>query len=384
MSGSNFYDSIPPFSDFSEVGEGAHYRAAPDDWIVAASDVVRSTEAIRAGRYKEVNMAGAAVIAAARNTLDGRAFPFAFGGDGAVFAAPGEHEAELAEAMAAARDWAARFLGLTLRVALAPVSRIRAAGKDLRVARYAASPDVDYAMFDGGGAAWLEAEMKAGRTPPLLSTDARPNLTGLSCRWAPMASRHGVILSLIAVPAEPGSGRFRPVMREALSVLAAEERAGHPVPAAGPSTRGYGAWTELEPDAQSACGGALKVARKQTMISRALFSTGIAAGGLKPRAYKRELAANSDVRKYDDALKLTADCRSETADRLEALLTHAEDEGRCRFGLHRQDKAIVTCLVPDYRRADHMHFVDGAAGGYAMAAKQMKSKMGADAFLGWA
>ena len=110
-------------------------------------------------------------------------------------------------------------------MALAPVSRIRAAGKDLRVARYAASPDVDYAMFDGGGAAWLEAEMKAGRTPPLLSTDARPNLTGLSCRWAPMASRHGVILSLIAVPAEPGSGRFRPVMREALSILAAEERA---------------------------------------------------------------------------------------------------------------------------------------------------------------
>jgi hypothetical protein len=44
------------------------------------------TKAIAEGRYKAVNMAGAAVIAAVTNALEGREFPFVFGGDGASFA----------------------------------------------------------------------------------------------------------------------------------------------------------------------------------------------------------------------------------------------------------------------------------------------------------
>lgn len=389
MAGFDFYDSIPLFSDFGEVGDGAHYHPAPDDWIVAASDVVRSTEAIREGRYKAVNMGGAAVIAAARNALDGRAFPFVFGGDGAVFAAPGACEAALAEALAAVRDWAARSLDLTLRVALVPVSRIRAAGRDVRIARYAASADVDYAMFDGGGAAWLESEMKAGRTPPLLSTPgAAPDLSGLSCRWAPMDARHGVILSLIAVPAGARqAAAFRPVMREVLDVFEFEERAASPVPAGGPRLVMSEDAMRLEALAAAPGGGvdaALRRIKRESLIAKFLFMTGVSAGGFKPSRYLKELVVNSDVRKFDDGLKLTADCSVEIADRVEALLAAAEDAGVCRFGTHRQDQAIMTCLVPDHSQSDHVHFVDGAAGGYAMAAAQMKTRIGAGAFLGWA
>jgi Protein of unknown function (DUF3095) len=34
----------------------------------------------------------------------------------------------------------------------------------------------------------------------------------------------------------------------------------------------------------------------------------------------------------------------------------------------------VTCIVPSQLSRDHMHFIDGAAGGYAQAAQQMKAK----------
>lgn len=388
MTGFEFYDSIPTFADFGEVGDGAHYRPAPDDWLVAASDVVRSTEAIRLGRYKAVNMAGAAVIAAARNALGGHSFPFAFGGDGAVFAAPGAYYDDLALALAAVRDWAARSLDLTLRVAITPVAKVRGAGKDLRIARFASSPDVDYAMFDGGGAAWLEAEMKAGRTAPLISAPGvDPDLAGLSCRWAPMQARHGVILSLIAVPADQGRDAFLPVMQEVLELLEAEGGAANPMLTSdlrlGPTDEAL----EMEARAAAPRGdvaAAVKAAKRETLLVRFMMATGIPIGGLKPREYRRELAANSDVRKFDDGLKVTADCSVETADRIEAALTRAEEAGICRFGAHRQGQAIMTCLVPDHTRSDHMHFVDGADGGYAMAARNMKAKMGADAFLGWA
>ena len=47
--------------------------------------------------------------------------------------------------------------------------------------------------------------------------------------------------------------------------------------------------------------------------------------------------------------------------------------GAVRFGLHRQDAALMTCFVPSYSASDHVHFVDGARGGYASAAAAIKA-----------
>ncbi len=61
-----FYDTVPVFDRFVGIMEPERYRSVPDDWIFGLADVVQSTAAIAANRYKAVNMAGAAVIAAAR------------------------------------------------------------------------------------------------------------------------------------------------------------------------------------------------------------------------------------------------------------------------------------------------------------------------------
>jgi hypothetical protein len=42
--------------------------------------------------------------------------------------------------------------------------------------------------------------------------------------------------------------------------------------------------------------------------------------------------------------------------------------GVARYGLHRQSDALMTCFTPTVF-GHHFHFIDGAAGGYAMAAK---------------
>ena len=163
---------------------------------------MQSTAAIAANRYKAVNMAGAAVIAAVANALDNRDFPFVFGGDGASFAvAPPDAEAACA-ALAATATWVQEELDLTLRVAMLPVRVLREHGYDLRVARFGASRDVSYAMFAGGGAAFADAAMKRGDfavAPAPAGT--RPDLSGLSCRFSEMPSQRGVVMSLVVVPA---------------------------------------------------------------------------------------------------------------------------------------------------------------------------------------
>ena len=85
-SSDTFYGGIPVFRGFTRLMEPSLYSPLPDDWSVGVADIVESTKAIAAQRYKAVNMAGAAVIASVTNALEGREFPFVFGGDGASFA----------------------------------------------------------------------------------------------------------------------------------------------------------------------------------------------------------------------------------------------------------------------------------------------------------
>ena len=95
-------------------------------------------------------------------------------------------------------------------------------------------------------------------------------------------------------------------------------------------------------------------------------------GPFKPKVYLRELVENSDFRKYDDTLRMVIDCTPELADTLERRLAAAAAAGIARFGVHRQDRAMMTCFAPSMIQSNHVHFIDGANGGYALAAMALK------------
>src|SRR6188472_4068489 len=131
-----FYGSIPVFRGFDRLMDPALYSPLPDDWSVGVADIVESTKAIANQRYKAVNMAGADVIAAVTNALDGREFPFVFGGDSASFAVAPADLARARGALAATATWVREDRDLAMRVALVPVKVVRAQGLEIRVARF--------------------------------------------------------------------------------------------------------------------------------------------------------------------------------------------------------------------------------------------------------
>jgi hypothetical protein len=157
-----FYGGIPVFRGFASLMEPSLYSPLPDDWSIGVADIVESTKAIAQARYKAVNMAGAAVIAAVTNALEGREFPFVFGGDGASFAVSPDDLGRARDALAATATWVKEDLDLVMRVALVPVTAVRAQGFDVRVARFGPSANLSYAMFSGGGLGFAEAAMKRG------------------------------------------------------------------------------------------------------------------------------------------------------------------------------------------------------------------------------
>ncbi|WP_205935970.1 DUF3095 domain-containing protein [Rhizobium leguminosarum] len=375
----DFFAEVPLFSEFEGVTDAANYRPLPDGWVLALADIVGSTQAIGAGRYKDVNMAGASVISAVLNAVGKGDYPFAFGGDGALIALPGSLEAAARDALAAAQVWVEEDLNLVLRIAIVPVADTRAEGLDVRVARYSASPFVTYAMFWGGGTSWAERQMKLGRYGIARApAGTRPDLTGLSCRWSPIDARNGEIVSIIAVPGEGRPGReFQELVSGIVAITSEQNRDSHPVPADGPnlafSLHG------INREAKATAPPSRRLWQKlfiflQLGITVACYRLGIPLGRFDARRYKRDVADNSDFRKFDDGLKMTIDVDAEHLKRIETLLQQAQAKGVARYGLHRQSSALMTCFVPTPIARDHIHFIDGAAGGYAVAASQITGK----------
>jgi Protein of unknown function (DUF3095) len=373
----DFYASLPIFEGFASIMDPARYQPLPDDWLIGLTDVVSSTQAIADGRYKSVNTAGASVIAAVTNALEGRTYPYVFGGDGASFAVAARDGDAARAALAATAAWTRDDLQLDLRVAMVPVSAVTAQSLNVSVARFGPSKDVSFAMFSGGGLAWAERAMKAGdfAIPPA-PAGTRPDLSGLSCRWNDIPATRGLILSLVVAPVTHGDPAFRTLVEGLLAELESSPDVARPVPDGAPDVGWPPPGLNLEAAASRRPGESFSLRRLklllETLLAYLVMKSGIRVGGFDPAVYRRQVVENSDFRKFDDNLRMTLDCTPALADRVEQRLREARTANIARFGMHRQPAAIMTCIVPSATDSNHVHFVDGAAGGYALAAKQMK------------
>jgi Protein of unknown function (DUF3095) len=371
----DFYETIPVLDNFADAVRAENYSPLPDDWVVGFADVFGSTKAVADGRYKAVNMVGAGAIAAVANALERRPFPFVFGGDGASFAVSPSDAAAAAKALQTMAVFAREEFHLELRVAMAPVGEIRAAGPDVRVARFAAAPPCIYAMFAGGGLTWFDTAAKRGAYAlPPAEPGAQPDLSGLSCRWGVAPAKHGLVLSLIVAP-RGNDARFATLINEIVksSLAVTSER---PVTLMSLRPGNPGKAIALEILVKKASGLSRAKARIAAIrgycIAIALHIFKLKVGQFDAATYAGELVANADFRKFDDGLRMTLDCSPEFADGLEARLAAAD--AFVYWGVFRQEAAQVTCFVPSATQSGHVHFVDGAGGGYTMAAKAMKAR----------
>ena len=374
----DFYKYLPVFRDFTQIANEACFRPLSDDWVVGVADVQQSTKAIRENRYKAVNMAGAAVIASVANALKNRDFPFVFGGDGASFAVPAADAVLARGALAETATWVREDLDLTLRIGMASVADIRAQGHDVRVARYVPSDNISIAMFSGGGLAWADAAMKRGEialapAPP----GSHPDLSGLSCRFELIPARRGQILSLVVMPGADASPEdFRAVIKAITRMVETTPDASRPVTGADLRIKWPPQGYDLEARASRRPGESIG-ARKakilaQTFLYFVIMRFGLRVGSFIPAKYIEQVIENSDFRKFDDSLRMVLDCTPELAAELESYLKEASDRGEIRYGTHSQDSAMMTCFTPSPVNPKHIHFIDGAQGGYALAAAALK------------
>ena len=385
-----FYAYLPSTPDFAAVADLDSYAPVPADWSVLLTDVIGSTKAIQAGRYKDVNMVGAACITAALNALPGLNLPFVFGGDGATILVPPSGVAAGRDAMLGLAALAQEQFGLGLRVGLVPVADLHVRNANLGVRKLQLSPGNDLALFSGSG---LELADKLVKDPspdnpfniPIPENPPAADLEGLSCRWEPLRATHGVSLTCMLRAIDHDNAAQEAALSSTLATIQ-DILHGDPAQAAAPAREGTlrFRWPprNLWMEAKTTAGKGSTVRRFLGILTESTFQ-GIAEhfnlkfGFYNAPVYREEMRNNTDFRKYDGLLRMVLDVSLDQADEIEAYLAAEHTKGRLLYGTHRADSALMTCLVFSLEQSQHIHFIDGADGGFALAAQGFKKQLAA-------
>jgi len=382
----DFLHQVPEIERFADVTERRYYADAPSDWHVVLTDVRGSTKAIEAGRYRDVNALGVASIVAVKNATPDLELPYVFGGDGATLLVPEARRAVCEAALRGVRKLASSAFELELRVGIVPVRELTSAGHVVQVARFRASKHVRLAMLRGSGVSqaerWVKDPERCAHYAVSSDGPDEVSLEGFECRWQPVPSRRGHVVSLIVQALAATEAERAASYRATIATLeeALGDDAGHPI-----SLRGLrlgSAFADYSTEARLRTGetsgsrfrAAQNRARRMSLLGRAFMALGASAGDFDGKAYPRELIENSDFRKFDEAVRMVLDVSEEQLAVIEAELEHARAAGHIVYGLHRAPSALVTCFLRSFK-GDHVHFVDGSDGGYALAARELKRQL---------
>ena len=383
---SNFYVDLPILEHFRAVLDTQRFIPAPADWLIVLTDIQNSTEAIKAGQYKAVNMIGASSIMALLNVDREFDLPFSFGGDGASILIPPELREQAIQALQGLQTIARQEFNLGLRAGIVPVADVLAAGERIMVAKYRVADNHIQAVFAGGGLSYAERLIKqaagAARYAIPAAASSAADLSGLECRWQDVPSPHGETVSLLVQALgssdEEKAAVYRAVIGQ-IDAIYGPDPQRHPVravalqPSFSPQALGYetrvriaGGWWRR--------GRYLAKIWAQNILLKLFVRHNVTTGPTNWRTYIDIVQATTDVQKYDDMLRMLIAGNLSQRLGLVAWLRAAHERGELCYGLHVADRALLTCIVFD-RMGRQVHFVDGADGGYARAAETLKEQL---------
>ena len=382
-----FYNDLKPFRDFDSFTQMTAYTPVPDDWSVIVSDIRNSTRAIEKGRYKDVNVIGAACITAVLNICGDLDIPYVFGGDGASLAIPESLSGKVHDVLLGLRRLAREKFEFDLRTGMVNVADLRSRGVDVRVRKFELSPGNHLAMFCGHGMELAEALIKepAQNNPYCLDSDADcayPDLTGLSCRWEPLRPRAGRMVSLMVRPTTTDPVVEQQTFAELLNIFSQIlGNASHDaIPVSAQNLKFRWPPRGLKYERLLAGGSGFRLRKHAGLLLQSLVQFWCErfdrkAGSYDAPVYRKELRRNADYRKYDDVLRMVLDVSPMQADALKDYCQAKYHDGTLVYGMHIADSALMTCLLFNLEQGEHIHFIDGNDGGFALAARDFKARM---------
>jgi hypothetical protein len=253
------------------------------------------------------------------------------------------------------------------------------------VAKFQVAPNYYQASFLGGGITHATDLVKTSPAYQLQCGPHQPpaNLAGLECRWHDVPSLHGHTLSLIVKALPSGqrvnttvysrvlaqiqaiygdSTNYHPVAPETLKLAFSHRQLGSEIRARAESPGWRHRWLYF-----------LRIVA-ENLLGWILMTFGLTTGAVAWNQYKPDLVAASDYQKIDDFLRMVISGTPGQTKQLQQFLERCSQAGDLSYGLHISDRALMTCMIFD-RSNHHVHLIDGADGGYALAAQNLKDRL---------
>lgn len=377
-----FYSGLPIFyGGVSELMTRENFfSSVPESWHVIITDIKNSTDAVTDGKHDVVNYLATGSIVTVLNVVHDLNvdIPFFFGGDGATFLVPGSVLGVVMEALCNYKANALLSAGLELRVGTVPVKTIVAGGRRMEIARYRSSDAFIIPIVIGDGLSHAEKLVKDPGYKYVFhgTTGAMPDLSGMQCRWdqIPPPQKHEEVVTLLISSRDPE--RQLESFKRIIDHI----------------DRVYGSPSERQPIsvAKLRLKTTFKCVRLESKVfvkhARLLNYISSLADKIftmfyfqtpNGKRYLESLVDLSDTFVIDGRINTVISGTKRQRQRLEELLTKLEANGLIWYGLHISHASVMSCYVRNLEKG-HIHFVDGADGGYTNAARCMKNKIRAN------
>ncbi len=392
MSSTLFYKEIPHLENLNEISNLDKLQNLPEDWYLIITDIVNSTIAIENNLYKDVNTVGGLSIVSITNLQKDLDLPFIFGGDGVTVCIPPELYEQALSALSHTAKVSEKEFKLKLRVGIVPLKDIYADNKTIQVAKLKVSPRYNQTIFLGTGIDYAEGLIKKDPNSKYLIPmieNSEADYSGFSCRWKAIPSLHGEMVSIIikARNTELNSAdKFYDTVINTIDKIFGGEESYHPVVAEklelSMSAKKLNSQAKIE--AKGFFKRFLLVQKFRiehfllNLLMRFAKDLVVTKGGadtsVKASEVKLTIRKTSDFRKFDGSLKMVISGSSSAREKLVAYLENLYKEKKLSYGVHVSKDALMTCLL--FADTDsEVHFIDGADGGYALAAKDFKKRL---------
>lgn len=389
MSTETFYSDLPISENFVDITNCKKFYPAPQDWYIIITDIIGSTKAIENGRYKEINLIGVCSIAAILDIAEDIEIPFIFGGDGATLLIPPSLLTPAKKALLATQKLAKQKFNLDLRIGFVPIATVTQANYQVKVGKIKVLGKYNQGVFAGGGINYATNLVKNPETSHIYNlenteiTSEIIDFPRVACPWQDIRSQHGEIVSLIVTATAASEKEEYQIYKEVLQqiqIIYGKENNYHPVAA-------QNLKLTFNPDKL-----AVNIKIQQSLnnwfvdkLYLLAMEIGIFFGWLWMEFHiklgtfawedsKQDFIEATDYRKFSDTLNMVISGNPAQREQLSRYLEKKYREGKLIYGLHISDRALMTCYTKDPKN-HHVHFVDGADGGYALAAKAMKAKL---------
>lgn len=369
----NFYLNLDSINNLNDILDDNKYKDIPQNWSIVITDVKNSTEAIKEGKYKNINFVGAISIIAILNINKSLDLPFIFGGDGSFVLIPNSLLPDTKQALVHMKKLSKEKYFLDLRVGIIPINDIYLKNKKILITKLKLKDESSQAIIKGGGLELADELLKNSQkyiVNEKLDKNFNLDLEGLECRWEEINSPKDKTLSII-LKCE-NDLYYKEVLANFERIMGNKNsRTPLSLDNLNLSFNSNDLDTEASLHSKTKKEKILNILKFKFINILGYFLIRFKIG--QWANYKNRISSTIDSEKFDDLLRMVVSTTNKQTKELKDYLQEEYKNANLVYGVHESKSALMTCLIFQ-RHGKHIHFIDSSNGGYSLAANAYKKR----------